>query len=66
MIPHVVAAGVVIKWFIDEVHAEAARHLRADHYDLLAPDLLWPECGNILWVVLQMCTLQFHNGSPNS
>jgi predicted nucleic acid-binding protein len=49
MSQHVVDASVVIKWFIDEVHAEAARHLQADHYDLLAPDLLWPECGNILW-----------------
>ncbi len=49
MTQHVVDASVVIKWFIDEVHAEAARHLQADHYDLLAPDLLWPECGNILW-----------------
>jgi len=49
MTQHGVDASVVIKWFIDEVHAEAARHLQADHYGLLAPDLLWPECGNILW-----------------
>src|SRR5215475_1753820 len=49
MTQHVVDASVVIKWFIDEVHAEAARHLQTDHYDLLARDLLWPECGNILW-----------------
>jgi hypothetical protein len=45
----VVDASVVIKWFIDEVHAEAARRLQAEHYDLLAPDVLWPESGNILW-----------------
>ena len=49
MTQHVVDASVVIKWFINEVHAEAARRLQADDYDLLAPDLLWPECGNILW-----------------
>ena len=49
MTQHVVDASVVIKWFIDEVHAEAARRLQAEHYDLLAPDLLWPESGNILW-----------------
>ena len=49
MTQHVVDASVVIKWFIDEVHAEAARRLQEDQYDLLAPDLLWPECGNILW-----------------
>ena len=46
---HVVDASVVIKWFVDEVHAEAARRLQEDRYDLLAPDLLWPESGNILW-----------------
>ena len=49
MTQHVIDASVVIKWFIDEVHAEAAQRLQADDYDLLAPDLLWPECGNILW-----------------
>ena len=49
MTQHVVDASVVIKWFLNEVHAEAARRLQADDYDLLAPDLLWPECGNILW-----------------
>jgi predicted nucleic acid-binding protein len=49
MTQYVVDASVVIKWFIDEVHAEPARRLQAEHYDLLAPDLLWPESGNILW-----------------
>jgi predicted nucleic acid-binding protein len=48
MTPHVVDASLVIKWFVDEVHAEAARHLQEDQYELFAPDLLWPECGNIL------------------
>jgi predicted nucleic acid-binding protein len=49
MTQRVIDASVVIKWFVDEVHAEAARRLQEDQYDLLAPDLLWPECGNILW-----------------
>ena len=49
MTQHVVDASVVIKWFVDEVHADAARRLQADQYELLAPDLLWRECGNILW-----------------
>lgn len=49
MIQYVVDASVAIKWFVDEIHAEAARRLQEDQYDLLAPDLLWPECGNILW-----------------
>jgi predicted nucleic acid-binding protein len=45
----VVDASIIIKWFVDEAHAEAARRLQEDQYDLLAPDLLWPECGNMLW-----------------
>jgi predicted nucleic acid-binding protein len=49
MTSHVVDASVVIKWFVDEVHAEAARRLQDDQYELFAADLLWPECGNILW-----------------
>jgi predicted nucleic acid-binding protein len=49
MTPQVVDASVVIKWFVNEVHAEAARRLQEDQYQLFAPDLLWSECGNILW-----------------
>jgi predicted nucleic acid-binding protein len=49
MTPYVVDASVVMKWFIDEVHAEAARRLQEDQYQVFAPDLLWSECGNILW-----------------
>jgi predicted nucleic acid-binding protein len=49
MTPYVVDASIVIKWFVDEVHAEAARRLQEDQYELSAPDLLWSECGNILW-----------------
>ena len=53
MIRHVVDASVAVKWFVEEVHAEAARRLLADVYALYAPDLLWPECGNILWKKVQ-------------
>ena len=45
----VVDASVAIKWFLPEVHGDAAlRLLDADH-NLLVPDLLFPEIGNILW-----------------
>jgi predicted nucleic acid-binding protein len=53
MIRHVIDASVAVKWFVEEVHAEAARHLLADVYALYAPDLLWPECSNILWKKVQ-------------
>jgi hypothetical protein len=43
----VVDASVAIKWFVDEPDsAQAAVLLR---HSLAAPDLLAPECANILW-----------------
>jgi len=53
MIRHVVDANVAIKWFVEEVHADQARRLQDDEYELLAPGLLWPESGNILWKKVQ-------------
>jgi len=45
----VVDASVAIKWFIPEVHAEAASKLLNGQTVLYAPDLIGPELGNILW-----------------
>lgn len=44
---------MAVKWFVEEVQAEAARRLLADVYALYAPGLWWPECGNILWKKVQ-------------
>jgi predicted nucleic acid-binding protein len=49
MTRYVIDASVVIKWFVEEIYSGEARKLQDDVYDLLAPDLLWPESGNILW-----------------
>lgn len=45
----VVDASVAIKWFVPEVHAEAARRLLREGVTLLAPDLIWAEFANALW-----------------
>jgi predicted nucleic acid-binding protein len=45
----VVDASVAVKWFLPEELASEARQLLAPEYQLLAPDLLWPELGNALW-----------------
>ena len=42
-----VDASVAIKWFVEEPDSAAAARLLRDH--LSAPDLLVPECANILW-----------------
>lgn len=43
----VIDASVAIKWVVDEPGTERALLLRRDR--LVAPDLLIPECANILW-----------------
>ena len=49
MTTYVIDASVALKWFTDEDYAEQARKLQDDLYQLVAPGLFWPECGNILW-----------------
>ncbi len=45
----VVDASVVIKWFVPEIHSDAARRLLAASHQYLSPDLLFPEVGNVIW-----------------
>lgn len=45
----VVDASVAVKWFIPEVHSVAATRLLQPRIHVLAPDLIHPEIGNILW-----------------
>jgi predicted nucleic acid-binding protein len=47
--PVIVDASVVMKWFLDEPQAEAARELLEGDRPLAAPDLLYAEVGNALW-----------------
>jgi predicted nucleic acid-binding protein len=45
----VVDASVAVKWLMPESHTEAARRILSSNNDLLAPDLIWAEVGNVLW-----------------
>lgn len=45
----VVDASIVVKWFLPEAHAAAARRVLTGGRELVAPDLLWAEVGNVLW-----------------
>lgn len=49
MTPVVVDSSVAIKWFVPEILSEQASRLLDGTFELLAPDLLIPECGNVLW-----------------
>jgi len=46
---YVVDASVVAKWYVPEIHSEGALRFLAEDHELLGPDLLFPELGNILW-----------------
>lgn len=44
-----VDASLVIKWFVPEIHSEAARRWLDASHEYVAPDLLFPEIGNVVW-----------------
>jgi predicted nucleic acid-binding protein len=45
----VVDASLVVKWFVPEIHGEAARKWLDASHDYVAPDLIFPEIGNAIW-----------------
>lgn len=45
----VIDASVAVKWFLPEIHSDIALRLIDPAYELLAPDLLYAEFGNVLW-----------------
>jgi predicted nucleic acid-binding protein len=45
----VVDASVAVKWFLPEEHSDAADRLLNSGLELLSPDLIWAEIGNVLW-----------------
>ena len=49
----VVDASVAVKWYIPEPGATAAAALRGQGDDLVAPDLIVAELGNVLWKKVQ-------------
>jgi predicted nucleic acid-binding protein len=51
--PLVIDASVAAKWIKHEIHSAHAAHVLVGPYVLYAPDLLWPEVGNILWKSVQ-------------
>jgi len=62
---YVVDASVVVKLFVDEELSEGARKLldgmgKPEPDEFYAPDLLFPECGNVLWKYVR-----FHGYEPD-
>jgi predicted nucleic acid-binding protein len=46
---YVVDTSVAIKWYLAELHWQPARRLLGAGHDLIAPDFLYLELGNVLW-----------------
>jgi predicted nucleic acid-binding protein len=45
----VLDASVVVKWFVPEIHSDAARRLLLLPHEYVAPDLLFAETANTIW-----------------
>jgi predicted nucleic acid-binding protein len=46
---YVVDASVAVKLYVPEVHSQQAVQFFSDPHDLIAPDLMLSEFGNIIW-----------------
>jgi len=58
----VVDASVVVKWFVPEIHSDAARRLLALPHEYVAPDLLFAEAANTIWKKIRRKELTAENG----
>jgi predicted nucleic acid-binding protein len=58
----VVDASLVIKWFVPEIHSEAARRWLSACHDYVAPDLLFSEAGNAVWKKVRRKELDENEG----
>lgn len=49
MTSFVIDASVAVKWFYPEEHSDESRRLLSTANELLAPDHIWSEIGNVIW-----------------
>jgi predicted nucleic acid-binding protein len=59
----VVDASVVVKWFVPEIHSDAARRLLVLPHEYLAPDLLFAETANTIWKKIRRGELTAEQGA---
>jgi predicted nucleic acid-binding protein len=46
---YVVDASIAVKLYVPEVHSQQAVQFFSDQHDLIAPDIMLAEFGNIIW-----------------
>lgn len=59
---YVVDSSVAVKWFVPEIHTDAAVRLLDEGHELLAPDLFLPEFGNVVWKKIRLEELTLEEG----
>jgi predicted nucleic acid-binding protein len=59
---YVIDASVLIKWFVPEIHSDAAQRLLSATHEYFAPDLLFPEVGNVIWKKVRRGELTAEHG----
>jgi predicted nucleic acid-binding protein len=58
----VVDASVVVKWFVPEIHSDAARRLLMLPHEYVAPDLIFAETANTIWKKIRREELSTEEG----
>jgi predicted nucleic acid-binding protein len=58
----VVDASVIVKWFVPEIHSDAARRLLVLPHEYVAPDLLFAETANTIWKKIRRMELTAEEG----
>jgi len=58
----VIDASVVVKWFVPEVHTDAARRLLEQSHSYFAPDILFAESANTIWKKVRRGELESTEG----
>jgi predicted nucleic acid-binding protein len=58
----VVDASVVVKWFVPEIHSDAARRLLVLPHEYVAPELLFAETANTIWKKIRRGELTAEEG----
>jgi len=58
----IVDASIAVKWYVPEIHTEAAARLLDPAHELHAPDLILPEFGSIIWKKIRRGEITVHKG----
>jgi predicted nucleic acid-binding protein len=59
---YVIDVCVAVKWFVPEKYSQEAAILLSGSHNLLAPDYLLPEAGNVFWKKIRFKEISLEEG----